>query len=88
MHNLLSNMDLQTRPLKSRSHFLAMTSSQAHAVGATMETRKTHTVKFSRVGQLFPESASCFQCQPAVSRVGQLFPELFPESGPVFQAGM
>jgi|SRR6516162_11713716 len=26
MHNLLSDMDLQTRPLKSRCHFLAMTS--------------------------------------------------------------
>ena len=25
MHNLLSDMDLQTRPLKSRFHFLAMT---------------------------------------------------------------
>ena len=27
MHNRLSDMDLQIRPLKSRSHFLAMTSS-------------------------------------------------------------
>ena len=77
MHNLLSNMDLQTRPLKSRSHFLAMTSSQAHAVGATMETRKTHTVEFSKVGQLIPESASCFQFQPAVSRVGPCFPSRY-----------